>query len=504
MVTDLRVAGRRTFQGADLKDLGKVNLVCGPNNSGKTTILEAIVLGTGTEPLYRIDDQIIESAIAKALPAADWNHGSRYPSADLAFRQVVSNVFSPLRLVARSEAPEISSQIRTLAQHNRDLREWNTPATNVLNLLFDALPTYSRKSYIPAKRLVENTCKINPSEEFENDGRGLLNDLFRLSTGRTGSPRRTLYDNVQDAFKSITNGYDFFIDYSKNGTLDLSFALGAGERIAASDCGLGMRELLALIRGVLDPDMDILCIEEPENHLHPELQRRLLQFISDTENKTFFLASHSSVFVQTSYTDRVFTTTSEGAIEVKDSTARAEALYSLGYSVTENLNADMVILVEGPGDRLIIDALLSQSQISRMYSVKIWPLGGDIMDQHDLSIFGPNHKVVALIDGDPKSSQVRGRFKALCKDSGIHCHQLKGYSIENYIPTEVYRAQFPNDDVPEVLSLTEKVEVQLRFDPKRQIARMAQKIRLEDVASTELGQFIRYIDEQLVKVIGAR
>lgn len=44
----LTIDGVRNLSGIEFKDLGRVNLICGPNGSGKTSILEAIhILGTG-------------------------------------------------------------------------------------------------------------------------------------------------------------------------------------------------------------------------------------------------------------------------------------------------------------------------------------------------------------------------------------------------------------------------------------------------------------------------
>ncbi len=42
MITELRMAGFRGFEDFSLHDLGRINLLVGPNNGGKTSVLEAI------------------------------------------------------------------------------------------------------------------------------------------------------------------------------------------------------------------------------------------------------------------------------------------------------------------------------------------------------------------------------------------------------------------------------------------------------------------------------
>jgi predicted ATP-dependent endonuclease of OLD family len=47
------------------------------------------------------------------------------------------------------------------------------------------------------------------------------------------------------------------------------------------------------------PDIDVLILEEAENHLHPDIQRKLLnEFCTGKHNKNIIVSTHSSVFLE--------------------------------------------------------------------------------------------------------------------------------------------------------------------------------------------------------------
>jgi predicted ATPase len=64
--------------------------------------------------------------------------------------------------------------------------------------------------------------------------------------------------------------------------------------------GFGVNQLVFLLTKALRSDVRIVCIEEPEIHLHPSAQRKLAQTLVDiakNENKHFIITTHSETFL---------------------------------------------------------------------------------------------------------------------------------------------------------------------------------------------------------------
>jgi hypothetical protein len=166
-------------------------------------------------------------------------------------------------------------------------------------------------------------------------------------------------------------------------------------------------------------------------------------------------------------------------------------LSELGYSITDNLVSDVIVLCEGPTDKTVLEELFQTIGLSSAINIKIWPLGGDIMDQLDLSVFSQSYKVLALIDNDPGSAPIRKRFLERCEELNIDCHRLKRYALENYFSLRAIKeviGEPPNkiDELDPNRSVTE----QLGFQVKRNGAKIAKEMRLDEITGTDLYEFL--------------
>ena len=261
---------------------------------------------------------------------------------------------------------------------------------------------------------------------------------------------------------------------------------------------------MVILYFALSSQRSFLLIEEPEVHLHPEMQRRLLSHLRSNTESQYIFSTHSNVFLDGALTDRVFLTRFEDEVRVIDATSKSTFLHDLGYSPVDNLVSDLIILVEGPSDVPVIEEFLKKKDLYDKFNIKLWPLGGDIMakDEIDLSVFAQSHYVLALVDGDPGSGKIRKRFQEKCSEMGLECVRLKRYSIENYFSLRALRKVFGSqisEGITEILH-TEKLEKQIGMNVKTNNRAIAREMEIDEVVGTDFNSFLERIDAVLQSI----
>ena len=182
------------------------------------------------------------------------------------------------------------------------------------------------------------------------------------------------------------------------------------------------------------------------------------------------------------------------SVTVQNATSRAIVLSELGYSIADNLVSDVIVLCEGPTDKVVLEEFFTKLGLDRRINIKIWPLGGDIMTQLDLSVFSESYRVVALVDKDPGSSTIRRRFLEKCRDFKIECHRLERYALENYFSVRAMKAvipRFPNDI--DKIDFDKPVAEQIGFQVKGNATRIAKEMQLDEIEGTDLFEFLEKI-----------
>lgn len=293
----------------------------------------------------------------------------------------------------------------------------------------------------------------------------------------------------------------FSIDAMRSNSIRVSFSTDERHWIEGNACGLGMQDILIILCIIIDTKFNFIMIEEPESHIHPYMQRKLIQFIRERTDKQFLLSTHSNVFLDPEFVDKIIYAEMKERVILTNQTSKASILMNLGYSVTDNLVSDLLILTEGPYDVLTLKALFEKFDFWQKYKISFLFLGGDAMKHIDLSPLAEHNKVIALIDNDPGSKHIRDIFKKKCEDIGIKCYQLKNYAIENYFTIPAIKKIFPGKITEEITSLAhdKKVEDQLGFSVKALGKEIVRNMDLKEFDNTDLKYFCDDIKNLLEK-----
>ena len=134
-----------------------------------------------------------------------------------------------------------------------------------------------------------------------------------------------------------------------------------------SQIGAGVQEAIMLATYALMYENTIVCVEEPELHMHPKMQRNFVEFLATkTPSNQYFIATHSAHLINTVHNPtcaekiKIFRIKSENGWSQIESSVSGDnyslfrTLESMGYRASDILQVPFIIFVEGQSDAVYI------------------------------------------------------------------------------------------------------------------------------------------------------
>ena len=507
MYKNIKVKNHKGINEILLDDLGHLNILFGKNNSGKTSIMEGLI----SRQFAAIGKPVAESDTLVGLFEQDANkYFSNYSrKAVKAFTDYLESKKEQNTIWYYGEEEAIIDDLTADMSKTKELQNIKTmfDMEGILKKWFQDVETGYNPILIPPKRKLEARVGVNLDQKITTFGRGIANHLFFLKNQNPGSTGNNSYKQVLDAFTEISD-YEFDIIPDSENHIRIVFKrINEETWIPAEDSGLGLADLLILITFALETSHSIICIEEPESHLHPELQKRFLNFLKSIQDKQFIISTHSNIFLNPSIVDAIYYIQYEKSeVKVSNETENSRILYNLGYSISEHLIADVVVLVEHASVIPVLNAVFSWIELDKHFNINYFPLSGNVRAYLDLSIFSGKQNIVALTCTRSDSEVETARFYHNCENINIEIFRLNRASVENYFTVSALKKVF-GSEIPDDIEAIEhhiSVDAQIGFSLKHKSVKthnsqIIQAMSLDDIEGTDLLKFCTRIHKLISK-----
>jgi len=485
------IGGYRSFSGAPqiMGPFKKVNIFIGENNSGKSNILRfirdvyqpvaarngrvkplsgsdvpqggqttnilPIMLPATDEHLKQIrpdlpseECRMIRAIMGKTLPGP-----ACVVDYSIVNNVLIHNVENALAALSQNDRALVSrAWSRVTSRGSGDIRQHWIP--ELMDWFYAASVRPAPVHYVPTLRQIPTKlAEFTGEYGGVTEGKTIADDLAALANpDHTRPSERKKFDAITNFMRGVLKRPELRVSVPHDKS---TIIVEDYERYLPIEAlGTGLHQLLILaIRAILVED-SVICIEEPELHLHPELQQQLMHFLFLETSNQYFVTTHSATIMDAVESD-IYSVRLEGRFSKIDKpltrSDRRSICHILGYRPSDLLQANSVIWVEGPTDRLYLLNWLKSiaPSLEEGWHFSIMFYGGKLANHltvesevSELIDLLPINRFPAIImdsDKKKKGQHVNNTKKRLSEEfskaSGF-AWITEGREIENYVPLE--------------------------------------------------------------------
>lgn len=464
-ISQLYLKNIRGFINSKIQFSKGINIILGPNNAGKSTILKSLF--------------ILQNA--KALLPDDLRMWEPEGEINITFQGDTKKYYPP-NLDATNFQLTLPSKRRIL---------FASPSTHAsIGEISNSEPNNFIYPYLSKRKVLDFDEQINLGNAVSVTGNfvNLYPKIDRISNPQF----LPAYDEYIKACDEIL-GFRVTCTASHNGKKG-AYIVKNLNHIPLDGMGEGVANLLGLIVDLCIAENKLFLIEEPENDIHPKALKNLLKMIiKKSQNNQFVITTHSNIVtkylgaqkeckifhVAMTFKDKLPTSIIGEVGESPEE--RRNVLEELGYELFDfDLWDCWLILEESSAEKIIREYLIPwfipamRTKLRTFSAHSISEVESKFKDFNNLFVFlhlQPTYKnrVWVVVDGGDREKEIIDKLREIYMHSGWNKKQfiqLSEHDFEKYYPKTF------QEKVDELLAINDK-----------QAKRMKKKTLLEELES---------------------
>jgi AAA15 family ATPase/GTPase len=483
-ITKLSIKNFKTFENVSFHFNEKLNILTGVNNSGKTTVLEAIALWN--ECFYKLIKQSLRGDDKVGITKGQYRLGNKaqnyvdYTDIVSVRSPYLSDIFYNLdttktvelsmQVDKNSSVIDIAFSITKASGTNYEIKLISKANFNytTFNELFEMFPMPINTVFASpiSNILLNEEFKTEPvikdSIQKRESIKVLRNRLYNLSDENFLEFEKLIAYILGKETKLKTDA-----DKKRDIKLDYDIKTNPKDTFKnISLVGSGTLQIIEILLSIFDEkkDLNIILLDEPDSHIHRDIQKRLLDIlIKNTPNTQIFITTHNESLIRSSSPEYIFhlegDTIKEYSSIIKNKneaqkvglqpSRQLKILQSIGsesaLDLINALESDRLILVEGKSDPQYLDIIINKKYVNKKFNLMYWSFDGiENIFKHIFSykeLFGSikNEKTlweksVLVLDKDLFTDlQAQKLENELKSKLGILVYIWKSYTLESVL-----------------------------------------------------------------------
>ena len=381
-ITKIKLLNFKRYETFEVAFDDKINLLIGDNEAGKSTILTAIdlVISGSRNKVETIGlEYLFNSSVIEIFLKSDKDL-TKMPMLEIELFLKLNNEETD----GKNNSDRIDSNgLKLICKPNNDYSKEIKQILQNPNCVFPfefysiEFKTFADLPYSGYKKYLKHIFIDNSQMSSEYAMKEYVKDIYNSSIISTNEKHkhqndyRTHKENFKNnAFEGINNrlgdNYKFAIKSNSKSNLETDLTIFEGN-ISIDNKGKGkqcfIKTDLALSRK--DDDLEIVLLEEPENHLSHGNMKRLIQKISASNSKQIFVATHNDLVstrldLRKSILLNSTTTKVLKLANLPEETAKY-FIKAPDNNILEFILSKKVILVEGDAEYILAETLYKKS-----------------------------------------------------------------------------------------------------------------------------------------------